>query len=405
MKIILTLALSVVLLVSCNVAQQTSLKDAAACDKAADCAGKGLTKGPCEGGWACNAGACEWSCTGATAAGWCGKPADCESQGLGRPGCDGLWTCEQNICGFACGGGGGSSDGGSNGLDGGAAQGCLSDADCPSGYACVSDPSQGFGTCQGKSDCTCPASWAPVCGVNGETWPNRGCAACAGGEIAYDGECRFCPAPEAAAAPCDDGVFERVEDATGCPLGLQCVACGCATGGPIVCGSDGVTYASACHASCAGAAVASGGACPATCAADAACPPDSICAVQGSCPANAACAPRCEPVPACLADADCGAPVKDCGCGAACVAGTCYDLCWQCNGGGPACATDADCENAGLPRQDCRSGTGAWLCMSAICEWSCAPGIGECMSEYDPATGTTCTTCVDQQGNVNRKCG
>ena len=97
--------------------------------------------------------------------------------------------------------------------------------------------------------------------------------------------------------------------------------------------------------------------------------------------------------------------MKDCGCGAACVAGTCYELCWQCNSAGLACATDADCAEAGLPQKDCQAGTGAWVCLNAACEWTCTPDVGGCTSDYDPTTGKTCTTCTDQQGTVTKKCG
>jgi hypothetical protein len=221
--------------------------------------------------------------------------------------------------------------------------------------------------------------------------------------VAYEGECRVCPPIEPAPA-CDDGVYEPVEDESGCPLGLQCISCGCQKDGGPVCGADGKTYASGCHASCAGASVTTAGACAPGCAADAECPPDRVCAVQSDCPA-AACGPSCVAPPACASDADCGVAAQDCACGAVCVEGKCYDLCWQCNGAF-ACTSDTECTNAGLPQQDCQTAPGSWVCKSGACEWECATGPGTCSSDYDPTTGKTCTTCVDEKGNVTSKtCG
>jgi len=388
MKYALVFAASTFLCWSCNVATKTAAgKPDPSCDDVAECAGRGLDKGPCEGAWACVEGQCEWECAGGVEKGWCKQPADCEGQGLSKPGCDGAWTCKANLCGWEC---------AKTNVE------CISNDDCPAGWSCLKDDGAETGECVEQNQCECPATWSPVCGADGKTWPNPDCAACGGAVTAYEGECRFCVPPAGTPSICADGVEMPLEDELGCPLGMQCISCSCEEG-DAVCGSDGRTYASECHASCAGAQVLSSGPCPSGCADDADCSPGEVCAIPYGCPPDAICGPSCGAAPECEQDSDCGAPAAECACGAACVAGKCYDLCWEC-GGGFACAADADCENAGIPHEECPSGTGSWACLDGFCAWDCLPEPGTCTSEYDPETGETCTTCVDQEGTVSTKC-
>jgi hypothetical protein len=107
---------------------------------------------------------------------------------------------------------------------------CVEDADCPTGERCVYDaipfdgrePSADFcspedcGPIEGHCEaCICPEVWAPVCGVDNNTYGNACEAECNRVGIAHDGECgagcisdadcepfEFCDVP---VHPCLDG--------------------------------------------------------------------------------------------------------------------------------------------------------------------------------------------------------
>lgn len=67
---------------------------------------------------------------------------------------------------------------------------CSTNADCPTGDYC----SRIDGACWAQGACTprptaCLGIWQPVCGCDGHTYANRGCAAVAGVSVASDGTC------------------------------------------------------------------------------------------------------------------------------------------------------------------------------------------------------------------------
>ena len=156
-------------------------------------------------------------------------------------------------------------------------------------------------------DCVCPHVYAPVCGVDGNTYGNACRARCAGVEIAYEGEC--------GKPPCRDNDDCR-DDQICVPPTDRCqppCAVDCFVEDP-VCGDDGVTYACGeLDAHCHGAEVTHEGPCREPCA----CPLvyEPVCGVDGGTYGNAcraqcagveiAHAGECRPEPECRDNDDC----------------------------------------------------------------------------------------------------
>jgi hypothetical protein len=140
--------------------------------------------------------------------------------------------------------------------------------------------------------CGCPEIYAPVCGVDGNTYPNDCEARCAGVDIAYRGECvDICGG--IAGFPCPQGEVCNYIDSTCSIVDLAgtCVPFPdfCPQIFDPVCGCDGVTYPNDCERIRAGATLKNQGTCcddgtPVLCdMVPPFCPVGTILAIRGGC--------------------------------------------------------------------------------------------------------------------------
>jgi hypothetical protein len=181
------------------------------------------------------------------AEGDCGGEGACTNMPLGCPpvwdpvcGCDGITY--GNACDAAMGGVNVAYRGECLG------EACTENVDCPSGTYCSKSP----GDCDGRGSCEeipagCFDIWDPVCGCDGNTYPNACYAALAGVNTSYQGVC-VQPACNLI-GDCAAGNYCR-------KVPGDCEGSGECTGVPAycpmyyipVCGCDGTTYINDCVA-------------------------------------------------------------------------------------------------------------------------------------------------------------
>jgi hypothetical protein len=71
---------------------------------------------------------------------------------------------------------------------------CTINSDCPESQYCLRNPNSAgqcdsMGTCQDRAKEPCPDKWNPVCGCDGNTYPNKCLASVAGQSIKIEAQC------------------------------------------------------------------------------------------------------------------------------------------------------------------------------------------------------------------------
>ena len=213
---------------------------------------------------------CKKATGGCALSGQCAlKPTTCPKGGAPVCGCDGVTY--ENECLATLKGQSASMAGACPIVCGG-----IAGAGCPDGMFCehgdgkcaAADPT---GLCVAKPE-KCVDEDAPVCGCDAISYANDCLRQLAGVSKAYAGVCQCTDASE-----CGKGQY--------CELGPDCAAGHCVDppgdcGGvslASVCGCNGESFKSSCHANMAGVTVASDGACVTTCASDAECGDGQYC--------------------------------------------------------------------------------------------------------------------------------
>ena len=136
--------------------------------------------------------------------------------------------------------------------------GCAGNGDCPRGTYCQTEE----GSCDAIGECAdrpevCPRIFDPVCGCDGQTYPNACEAAGAGVSVDHVGECDGGPAGRCNDnGDCPRGTFCETEEG-GCDDVGECVVRpeACVALFDPVCGCDGQTYSNACMAATVGVSV------------------------------------------------------------------------------------------------------------------------------------------------------
>lgn len=165
---------------------------------------------------------------------------------------------------------------------------CSTKNECGTGNYCLKTA----GNCAGPGSCApapsaCLQVYDPVCGCDGNTYPNECEAALVGVNVVSKGECAIPPPPQLSCADNTQCAPDEycVKTVNECSASGSCGArpTACASVYDPVCGCDGNTYANACEAALAGVNSASQGACafpP---------PPPVACVDNSPCAANEYC--------------------------------------------------------------------------------------------------------------------
>ncbi|MCP4036793.1 MAG: hypothetical protein GY733_07645 [bacterium] len=211
--------------------------------------------------------------------------------------------------------------------------------------------------------CACPKIYAPVCGVDGNSYGNACEARCAEVEIEHEGPCEPECEPVLCELYCEHG-FATGPD--GCEI-CECNPdpCVCPDVWAPVCGVDGETYGNGCEARCAGVEIAHEGECRSECDGNEDCPKDLICY-----PPTDQCQPECQ-IQCFRYDPVCGEDGVTYGCGAADA---------HCHG--VEVAHEGECRVECRDNRDCSKGE---VCdpTSHVCRPACEI---QCF-RYDPVCG------------------
>ena len=244
------------------------------------------------------------------------------------------------------------------------------DLSCSNGNATGPD---GCPLCECASNCaSCSAEWRPVCSMNGRTFANDCVARCQGEIIAYVGSCRGECAPIHCSLDCPAGF---AADPTGCPT-CQCAEPSLCVDQGRFCGSDGVTYTSACAADALAVSVVFEGSCPSSqCSSSADCPLGTGCVTPQM---GANCLPNAGCLGLCVRDQTCD-PVTpgSCPVGYGCINGKCRAPCSCSEIFDPVCGVDgltydnacvATCANTPIAK-------GGLCCEAIDCALDCPMGF------------------------------